>query len=354
MHVVNDAETGGAQTLIEALGRQKSPGDEFHLLVLMTEGALSSRFSRIADSVTYAGMKQRDLNPLGAIRALRGIVRERRIDLIHSHLMQSDLISLLTPMKAARLSTVHSSASYETRGASQLVRKAVVRLSGRFDAVVACSPSAHDYLSTSGYRRKAETIFNGTLLQTRSDDPATPGDRLVHLGRWHQVKDHGNLFAALKLLSKTHPQVRLDCAGLGIDSANQELQELLVRHQVADIVTTHGSVSQVGLLLEQAKGMVISSSHEALPMAGIEALGSGLPVVTTDVGDCSELAIGPDYLVPARNPEQLAAALAKLLDLEPTDYRQARENARALAEEKFDERVTAASYHALYQAITHP
>ena len=35
LHVINDAETGGAQTLVEALARHRDPSDEAHILVLL-------------------------------------------------------------------------------------------------------------------------------------------------------------------------------------------------------------------------------------------------------------------------------------------------------------------------------
>ncbi|WP_394940687.1 glycosyltransferase [Psychromicrobium sp. YIM B11713] len=351
LHVVNDAQTGGAQTLIEALGRQKNPADEIHLLVLMGEGSLSPRFAEIADTVSYVGMSRRDIIPLRAIRTLRRIIREQRIDLVHSHLMQSDLMSLLTPGRAIRVSTVHSSASYETRGASHLVRRLVAKFSGRFDAVVACSPSALEYIRSLGYHLEPSVILNGTQLGDWSAENGAESQRFVHLGRWHVVKDHNNLFAALSLLLKDYPEAKLDCAGLGLEADNPEVAELLQRHKLSEEVTLHGSVSNVKLLFDESRAMVISSSHEALPMSGIEALSSGLPVVTTNVGDCPELAIGPEYLVERSNPEQLAAAMRKTLELSSREYRRSREEARARAEERFDERVTAQNYRKLYESL---
>lgn len=38
LHIVNDAETGGAQTLIEQLLLSREAGDEAHLLVLLSPG----------------------------------------------------------------------------------------------------------------------------------------------------------------------------------------------------------------------------------------------------------------------------------------------------------------------------
>lgn len=354
LHLVNDAQTGGAQTLIEALGRQRLPDDEVHLLVLMGPGALSERFEQSADSVSYVGMGQRDVLPLRAMVALRRLVRAHRIDVVHSHLLQSDLVSAITPLRAARVSTVHTSGSHETRSVSRLVGKVVARLNRRF-TVVACSPSALDYAVEAGYRPGIEIIRNGTEMVPNTTN-AVPGrvlgQRFVQLARWHPMKGHETLFAALALLRGSHPGVRLDCAGLGMDEQNPQLRAMMMRHGVADLVTLHGSVQRVQDLFAEARALVIASTHgEALPMAGIEALSAALPVLSTDVGDCAELVVSGEFLVQPGAPVELAGALARMLDLTPEDYGEKSRAARALGEARYDEAATAAQYRALYTRI---
>ncbi|AJT42564.1 glycosyltransferase [Psychromicrobium lacuslunae] len=352
LHLVNDAQTGGAQTLIEALGREADERDQIHLLVLMGRGSLSTRLEEVATSVSYVGMKQRDVFPARAVRAMNRLVKRHHIELVHSHLMQSDLISLLSPLKIPRVSTVHTSGAHESRAISGLVGKVVARLSGRFNAVVACSASAQRYAQRNNYRSQSSIILNGTQLDGWSVENGVSSQNFVHLARWHEMKDHSNLFQALRIVRESFPAAALHCAGLNVDADNPAITELINSAGVDDAVTLHGSVQSVKPLFDTSRGLVISSSHgEALPMAGIEALSSGLPVVTTDVGDCAELAIGNDYLVAPRQPEELAEAMLKLIQLDPARYRAARAQARGRAEQRFDERVTAQKYRKLYQQL---
>lgn len=352
LHVVNDAQTGGAQTLIEGLGRQRQPGDRIHLLVLMVPGALSARFEQSMDSVSYVGMKKRDVLPLRAMRRLRQLVAKHRIDVVHSHLAQSDLVSALTALKVPRVSTLHVSSSHQTRAISRLVGTVVARLSRRF-TVVACSPSASEYAIRSGYRSEPTLIRNGTRMVPVAElaGPRPPGKRFVQLARWHPVKGHEDLFAALAILRESHPEVRLDCAGLDMDTGNPELMDSLARHGVADLVTLHGSVQNVGVLFDGVQALVSPSTHEALPMAGIEALSAGRPVVSTDVGDCAELVVSPELLVTAGAPRELAAAMGWILDLSDQEYLAAGAAARTLARDRFDERTAATEYRALYSRL---
>lgn len=357
VHVVNDAETGGAQTLIEALSSSPEGGDEHHVLVLMGRGALSDRLAASASTVTYAHLGRRSLSPFRAIRALRGLVREHDVDIVHSHLLQSDLVSLLTFHRTARVTTLHTSGAHESRSLSQLVGLAVARLSRKFDAVVACSSSAREYGIRSRYAQGTAipVIHNGTHVPPRRPDsePSREGPvRLVHLARWHPMKDHATLFASLAILQSAGQAVVVDCAGLGVESTNSTLVELAAEHGVSGRVRFLGSVADVPGLLTGAAGLIISSSHgEALPMAGLEALAHGLPVATTDVGDCRILAVDPRLVVPPRDPQQLANAIGVLSDA-PEEWPDLSHEAWHRAASSFSVASCASAYRALYLRVT--
>ncbi|RLY92442.1 glycosyltransferase [Kocuria tytonicola] len=355
LHIVNDAETGGAQTLIEQLLLTRRPEDEAHLLVLLGPGALSPRLEAAATSTTYAHMTRRDLLPVRAARAVRRLVREHRIDVVHSHLQQSDLVNELTPHGAAKVTTLHSSLNLASSRVAGVVWRLAAVFSSRLDAVVACSPTARDFAVDFGYRFPGERILvvpNGTTTAA-APAPEPPGDPvLLHLGRRVPAKDHPTLFRAFAQTRERHPLARLVCAGHGVDPHNRVLTDELARLGLTDAVELLGSVSDVRSLIRASHAMVFSSSEEALPMAGIEALSEGVPVITTDTGDTRVLSVEPFTLVPPRDPEALGAALTRFLDLTPTLREGLRHRSWERARADFDARVTARRYRELYEELT--
>lgn len=103
--------------------------------------------------------------------------------------------------------------------------------------------------------------------------------------------------------------------------------------------------------LRAADALVFSSSTEALPMAGIEALSEGLPVVTTDAGDAGLLAVDEHLLCPPRDPRALAERLLWLLERSPQQRAQLRRQAWQLCGERFGIERTVARYRSIYRDL---
>jgi glycosyltransferase involved in cell wall biosynthesis len=93
-------------------------------------------------------------------------------------------------------------------------------------------------------------------------------------------------------------------------------------------------------------------SDEGLPLAILEAMASGLPIVATDVGGTREaVRDGVDgFVVPPNAPDALSAALSTLVD-DPTSRIEMGRRALARARSKFSPphqiNAVAASYQAL-------
>lgn len=353
LHIVNDANTGGAQTLIESLALHAPPSDDVHVLVLMEKGDLSVRLEQAATSVTYFGVRRRSINLVAPVVRLKRLITKLDINIVHSHLLQSDLVCLLASPNVPSVSTIHTSGFHESNRISREVSRLVARLSKRFSSVVACTPAAKHYGIKMGYfmADRIPVIVNGSKIPDLAIESVLP-PRFLSLSRWHPMKDHETLFRAFSIFASTRPDWQLICAGNGMDEKNYALMKLIRESGLESRVQLLGPVSDVAAELGRVSALVISSSHgEALPMAGIEALASGIPVITTDVGDCSALSISPELLVSPRAPSELASALVRVASWTASEFASKRHDSWTKAKTDFDVNVTADKYRALYNAL---
>ncbi|MGZ4713574.1 MAG: glycosyltransferase, partial [Acidimicrobiia bacterium] len=112
-------------------------------------------------------------------------------------------------------------------------------------------------------------------------------------------------------------EIRAEHARLGLDG-------------VVDLL---GERTDAVRVMSACDAFVLASSNEGLPVAIMEALALGLPVVATDVGGLREAVDARDgILVPARDPEALADAIAALR-ADPARRAELAEGAAARAEE---------------------
>lgn len=179
--------------------------------------------------------------------------------------------------------------------------------------------------------------------------PGAPA-RLIHVASLNAVKDQTTLLQALALLQASGIAFHLEV--IGEDVLQGAMQRLAGQLGLASRVGFHGFLTQRQLrpLLEAADLMLLTSRHEAGPMAVLEAAVTGVPSVGTAVGHLAEWAPEAARVVPTADPQALATAVAGVLADEDLRMRLARAaQARALQE---DADCTARMFEALYARLT--
>jgi glycosyltransferase involved in cell wall biosynthesis len=143
--------------------------------------------------------------------------------------------------------------------------------------------------------------------------------RFFFAGRVGQRKGAFDLIQAFAHLSEPKKsRVRLTIAGDGeIEKASTLVRELAL----TEIVSFAGwiGVAERERLLRQSDVFVLPSYNEGLPMAILEAMSWGLPIISTPVGGIPEVVI-PDrhgFLVTPGDIEGLTAAIERAIDDEP-------------------------------------
>src|SRR5262249_35228041 len=126
-------------------------------------------------------------------------------------------------------------------------------------------------------------------------------------------KDQGTLLRAAATLARMRVSYHLDIAGY--DTLAGDVQETARQLGVADAITFHGKLRypELHALAERADLHLLSSRHEAGPLAVLEAALVGVPTVGTSVGHVAEFAPDAAVAVPIGDADALASATASVL-----------------------------------------
>jgi glycosyltransferase involved in cell wall biosynthesis/peptidoglycan/xylan/chitin deacetylase (PgdA/CDA1 family) len=137
------------------------------------------------------------------------------------------------------------------------------------------------------------------------------------VGNLRPAKDYPTLLDAAERCVVRMPGLHILIAGEG-DEMAASLADLK-RRGLQDTVHFLGSRTDVPRLLRACDAFVLSSAWEGMPNTVMEAMASGVPVVSTDAGGVRELIIEGTcgYIVPCRDPAALAERMLQMMALAP-------------------------------------
>ncbi len=225
------------------------------------------------------------------------------------------------------------------------------------DAIVAVSRPLRGYLQRHCGRAKSRVcvIPNGvdTKRFARSEAPfmtAPPRHefRLGHVARLESVKNQRLLIESFARVAAAEAEVILMIAGDG--PLRGDLQAQADRLGLSDRVRFAGEVKDIPRWLQQLDAFVLSSDAEGTPMSILEALSTGVPVVSTAVGGIPDsLDNGrAGILVPPGDASALASAM--LTVVRDTDQRAAlAARGREWVQAEYSEESMVRRYEALYR-----
>jgi len=248
------------------------------------------------------------------IGRLRRLVRERDVDLVHTH-MPLPAVAARLALPGLRPAFVHTEHNLwdRYRPATRWANRVTY---GRNAAAVAVSGAVA--ASVRAPRPVPEVVFHGLDAPVGSADPAAARRALGldldepvigTVGNFTAKKDQATLVRALDRI----PGARLVLVGTGPQEG--DLRKLVADRGLADRVTFVGSRDDVAALLPAFDVFALSSRYEGLPIALLEAMAAGRACVATSVGGVPEVVTdGVDgVLVPPGDADAFAAALAGLL-----------------------------------------
>ncbi len=259
------------------------------------------------------------VDPARFLRLARFLRRER-FDVVHLHLTYATILGSL----AAAIAGTPAVASIHNTRAGRWGRLELFALRHRVPCAIAVGQQVADVYGPLLPGTPLKTIPNAVVPPT----PRCPAERAairerlgmaeadvlaLAVGRLVPQKGYPDLIAAMDLVRQKAPAVRLVIAGDGELRGALETQVAhlgLGRH-----VRLLGTRRDVAELMAAADVFVNSSHWEGLPVAILEAMAAGLPVVATAVGDAARMIDeSTGIIVPAADPAGLAAALCRLAE----------------------------------------
>lgn len=323
--LINSFGKGGAERvaikLAEHFGRQDNE------ILLVTSRVLPEEYEitfptkrRLLEEEIAAAPFGRIGKIPARIRGLQRIWQEEQPDIIIAFIGKMNLYAMLSAgrMGIPVILSVRSDpareypSGFQKRLAERLFRKAAGVIFQTEDAMASFSPLVQAHAAV------LPNALDESFVQKRYEGERE--DEIVMVGRLDANKNHQLLLRAFARLHAEYPAMKIKIYGGGLpDSDTKPMLEALARElDIQEKVFLMGRQSHIREKIERARIFVLASDYEGMPNALLEAMATGLAVISTDCpcgGPRTVIRDGQNgLLIPVGDEKALERAMRRILD----------------------------------------
>ena len=331
LHLLNYLGNGGTETYIYSLAKKLHNKTCKFYLAYSEDGIGRKMFEDMDIELIHLDMKGPfDIN---AAKKLKRICKELSIDVVHTHFLRENYISIISKLLGNRPKLINTRHMLlENSKGVILTNKLLTRFD---DAIIAVSSSVNNQLLEEGIpEKRIELIYNGIDISewespfelTFRKEYNMPEDMLIitSVSRFTEEKGHEFLLDSI-VLFKTYTENNkigekkfkfvLVGDGVLLESMRKKSYELGIND---DVIFT-GFRRDIKNILKSSDIFVSHSKSEAFGISILEAIAAKLPVITTDSGGTIEI-INHTYddgiLIDYGDKEALAKSIINLINEE--------------------------------------
>ena len=283
LHIIYNLGRGGAETMLVTV--VKELGNYNNIVVTLFP---KNHFNDELQCDKYYCLNLKSILQLPfAIFKLKKIIKNNKVDIVHSHLFWPTILSrMATPKNIPLITTIHafiaSSIEYRYRHIRVLDR---FTYSLRKNIIIAVAEGAKqeyfNFLHLKPYKAYTLYTFVDTKIfdykKSASVDNDQPVFKLITVAALRQQKNHMYLLKAFKVLD--NKQFQLDIYGEGPLHAGLKL---FIENNNLNI-NLKGEANNIHELLNEYHLFVMASTYEGFSLSVLEAMAMSMPLLLSDI-----------------------------------------------------------------------
>jgi glycosyltransferase involved in cell wall biosynthesis len=303
----------------------------------------------------------------GFFRALKNALNTKEYDVVHAHAPQTGTLLVLAALAWRRFSRLRPSLVYTAQDSfhnyKRRNRVMMILSLATFTRVVFCSRSAYESLPRALkrlVRGRSRVVQNGADLDrvdravaSRPNQRNGHGFTVLSVGRLERVKDPFTFLEAFRRSMAEEADSRAVFVGAGelAPTITARAQEMGLQDRVA--LTGLIPRDEVFMRCADADVFVSTSHGEGLPVAVLEAMATGCPVILSEIPPHRELADGADFIpfVEPGDVEGFAAAIRRYREMSLEERMEIGRRCRSHVAERFTLPIMRAATEAVYREV---
>ena len=302
-HIISGLGSGGAQTILARLVKNEKKFS--HTIISFIDfGDYEKFFKKEGIKLIKLNMKKGKFSLKGFLTLCK-IIKEERPDIIQTWMYHADflggLVGRFYKIEKIFWNIRNSNLKREWASISTIVISRICAyLSNSIPTkIISCSKKSKDVHIEFGYKEEKISIINNGYDTSQMIFKNKNRDKIFKIGmlaRWDPQKDYLNLAKSLIHFNKlTKRKWIVYLAGDKIDKNNKKLLEIFEHKELKNNIIYDGMISDIASFFDKIDLHILSSAgNEGFPNVVAEAMGFGVPCISTDVGDPKYILISMD------------------------------------------------------------
>jgi glycosyltransferase involved in cell wall biosynthesis len=285
-----------------------------HFCTTRQEGVLRNKIKK---EVGYIHLNRKSTLDLKALINLKKYIKAHRIQIVHAHstsLFFACLLKIIYP-KFKLFWHNHTGANVNLSGTKYFIIKMLTRLT---NGIVNVNEDLELWSKKKLGNKNVVKINNFpffTETQSITNLHGAVDKRIVCLAALRPEKDHLNLLEAFEIVKNKFPNWTLHLIGMDYNNYySEKIKKYISKNNLQENVFIYDMCSDIKNILAQASIGVLSSKNEGLPISLLEYGLAGLPVLSTDVGECKKVVNHHKAIVASKRSDIFATALIEIIE----------------------------------------
>jgi len=356
VHVItNFAAVGGAEMMLSRL-IQQTHHEYDHVLISLMKVSEVYR-DTLTQCTSHYALNWNGLNSISVATKLRTILKQVAPTTVQCWMYHANVMTSLSLLglqhKPKVFWGIHHSLSAPKE--ESISTKVALTLSKFFASqatgIIYCAHSALQQHEKFGLNNSnTAVIANGVSLHHFQMNQTLHTPTVIGFaGRHHKAKGYPYLFATIHQL-KDQPII-FKIAGHGANLDHPEIKKYFEQYELdSEKVQLLDQVADMPTFYQSIDAFLMTSITEGFPNVLVEAMASGIPCISTDVGDAKFIVQDLGYIVPSRDTTALAQAVLNYVQLSSVEKQHFKQATRQRVEQHFAIEPISQQYRAMWRS----
>ena len=299
LHLIDTLNPGGAERI--AVNYVNTGGEYGIKSYLISTREMGDFIHNLKLDVHYEFLDRRRTIDLEAFERLIRFIKIQEIEIIHAH-GTSWFLGVFCKIRLKNIRLIWHNHSGNLPSSAFWKKNLIKALSMYFDGIISVNKYLRDWNIKNLHCNNVIYLPNFVVPMPLELLKFDSKYKVVCISNLRRVKNHNLLINALDEIYK---ELDIELHLIGSTNNDEYSRRLIEKFTERPYIKFHGSIPNPTALLTQMDLGVLVSNYEGMPLTILEYAAAGLPVISTDVGNCKEVLGENSILISPGNKSEL-------------------------------------------------